>query len=183
MAQSVYAVATMDTKGHELAFVAECLRAAGVAVTMVDVGVQGRPASCPTSIARRWPVFIPPPWDATWRCARRPVAGDHRDEPGARTVPAARARLGRCSGVIGIGGSGGTALITPAMGRADRFAEGHGFDGRQREHSALRWLERHHAHVFGRRRLRAQLGLTAGAGQRGGRDRGHGSIPGAAVRR
>ena len=48
MTQSVYAVATMDTKGQELAFVAECLRAAGVSVTMVDVGVQSAArASCP----------------------------------------------------------------------------------------------------------------------------------------
>ena len=59
MPQSVYAVATMDTKGHELAFVAECLRAAGVSVTMVDVGVQSaRRASSRTSIAPRWPAFI-----------------------------------------------------------------------------------------------------------------------------
>ena len=47
MAQSVYAVATMDTKGHELAFVADCLRAAGVSVTMVDVGVQCSPCVRP----------------------------------------------------------------------------------------------------------------------------------------
>ena len=45
MPQSVYAVATMDTKGHELAFVAECLRGAGVSVTLVDVGVQSEPCA------------------------------------------------------------------------------------------------------------------------------------------
>ena len=33
----------MDTKGHELAFVAERLRAAGVAVVTVDVGTKGPP--------------------------------------------------------------------------------------------------------------------------------------------
>ena len=43
MDQSVYAVATMDTKGHELAFVAERLRAAGVAVVTVDVGTKEPP--------------------------------------------------------------------------------------------------------------------------------------------
>ena len=43
MEQSVYAVATMDTKGHELAFVAERLRAAGVAVVTVDVGTKEPP--------------------------------------------------------------------------------------------------------------------------------------------
>ena len=43
MDQSVYAIATMDTKGHELAFVAERLRAAGVAVVTVDVGTKDPP--------------------------------------------------------------------------------------------------------------------------------------------
>ena len=38
MTRSVYAIATMDTKGQELAFVAERLRAAGVPVVTVDVG-------------------------------------------------------------------------------------------------------------------------------------------------
>jgi uncharacterized protein (UPF0261 family) len=41
--KSVYAVATMDTNGHELAFVAERLRAAGVAVVTVDVGTKEPP--------------------------------------------------------------------------------------------------------------------------------------------
>ena len=36
MNKSVYAVATMDTKGEELAYVARCLQAVGVAVKTVD---------------------------------------------------------------------------------------------------------------------------------------------------
>src|SRR5204862_373993 len=47
MNQSVYAVATMDTKGHELEFVAERLRAAGVAVVTVDVGTMSLPVVHP----------------------------------------------------------------------------------------------------------------------------------------
>ena len=47
MGQSVYAVATMDTKGHELAYVAERLRAAGVAVVTVDVGTLEPPVITP----------------------------------------------------------------------------------------------------------------------------------------
>src|SRR5271165_6610653 len=39
----IYAIATMDTKGHELAFVAERLRAAGVPVVTVDVGTLADP--------------------------------------------------------------------------------------------------------------------------------------------
>ena len=51
MSQTVYAVATMDTKGHELAFVADCLRAAGVAVVTVDVGTK-QPPVVPADIDR-----------------------------------------------------------------------------------------------------------------------------------
>jgi uncharacterized protein (UPF0261 family) len=116
MPQSVYAVATMDTKGHELAFVADCLRAAGVSVTMVDVGTQSEPGVVPD-------------------VDRATVAGFHPTAEGRRVALAPGDRSpaicamsealveflksehesGRLSGVIGIGGSGGTALITPAM--------------------------------------------------------------------
>ncbi len=45
MSPSVYAVATMDTKGHELAYVADRLRAAGISVVTVDVGTMGPPVA------------------------------------------------------------------------------------------------------------------------------------------
>jgi uncharacterized protein (UPF0261 family) len=116
MRPSVYAVATMDTKGHELAFVAECLRASGVAVVMVDVGTMSLPV-------------VPPDVDRT------AVAGCHPTASGRATALSRADRAsaitamsqalecflrrewanGRLAGVIGIGGSGGTALVTPAM--------------------------------------------------------------------
>ena len=43
----VYAVATMDTKGDEIAFVARCLKEAGVDVLTVDVGTMSDPAVTP----------------------------------------------------------------------------------------------------------------------------------------
>ncbi len=116
MSPSVYAVATMDTKGQELAYVAERLRAAGLAVVTVDVGTMDPPSLAP---------------DVT----RETVAGCHPTTAG-RSVALARAdrgaaitamsealtcflcredEAGRVAGVIGIGGSGNTALITPAM--------------------------------------------------------------------
>ncbi len=116
MAQSVYAVATMDTKGHELAFVAQCLRAAGVAVTMVDVGVQSAPSILPDVDRATVAGFHP----TTAGCNAALAPGDR--SPAITAMSQAlegflRRELdaGRCSGVIGIGGSGGTALITPAM--------------------------------------------------------------------
>jgi uncharacterized protein (UPF0261 family) len=109
MPNAVYAIATMDTKGGELAFVADCLRSAGVEVLTVDVGTQGEPTIQPD---------IP----------RSSVSGDHVPDSGGdrgRAVTAmgeslreflqAQSAAGRVAGVIGIGGSGGTALITAAM--------------------------------------------------------------------
>ena len=114
--KSVYAVATMDTKGHELAFVAECLRAAGVAVTIVDVGVQSAPCVVPDVDRATVAGFHP---TAEGRIAA--LAPGDRSPAIAAMSQALVAFLkrehdsGRLSGVIGIGGSGGTALITPAM--------------------------------------------------------------------
>ena len=109
MSNAVYAVATMDTKGEELAYVAECLRTAGVPVKMVDVGTHASPTMQPD-------------------IAREEVLGDEvigvdedRGQAVTRMGESLRRFLqqecsaGRVAGVIGIGGSGGTALIAAAM--------------------------------------------------------------------
>ncbi|MDB4694871.1 Tm-1-like ATP-binding domain-containing protein [bacterium] len=105
----VYAVATMDTKGVELRYVAECLRAAGVHVRMVDVGTGGPPATEP---------------DVTGdevRGSDGKVSYESRAAAVTAMGESLKAYLvnksdaGQVAGVIGIGGSGGTALITPAM--------------------------------------------------------------------
>jgi uncharacterized protein (UPF0261 family) len=116
MPQSVYAVATMDTKGHEIAFVAECLRQAGVSVVTVDVGTMSAPVISPdvdrTAVARCHPG------------AEGRIAALAQGDRGGAIAAMSRAlelflvgehEAGRLAGVIGIGGSGGTALITPAM--------------------------------------------------------------------
>src|SRR5436190_4975445 len=51
MQPSVYAIATMDTKGEEITFVARRLEEAGALVTVVDVGTQG-PATSPSAVPR-----------------------------------------------------------------------------------------------------------------------------------
>jgi uncharacterized protein (UPF0261 family) len=116
MRQSVYAVATMDTKGHELAFVADCLRTAGVAVVTVDVGTK-EPPVVPVDIDRKTVAECHP------MASGRGTAISDSDR--GRAIAAMSQALecflrceraaGRLAGVIGIGGSGGTALITPAM--------------------------------------------------------------------
>ena len=108
MEHSVYAIATMDTKGHELAFVAERLREAGLDVVTVDVGTLAEPVVAPD--IRRDSVAQ--------------VHLDRRSDRGQAIAAMSRGlerwllaehEAGKVAGVIGLGGSGGTALITPAL--------------------------------------------------------------------
>jgi uncharacterized protein (UPF0261 family) len=106
----------MDTKGHELAFVADCLRAAGAEVVTVDVGTKDRPVIEP-DISRNQVIDCHP------STAGR-LAAMCQDDRG-RAIAAMSCALesfirrefeaGRVAGVIGIGGSGGTALVAPAL--------------------------------------------------------------------
>lgn len=108
----VYAVATMDTKGTEVAFVAERIRACGVEVVTVDVGTKGAAVVVP-DISRAEVEAC--------RAASNPLTTTDRGEAvtamSAALVEFLKAEhaAGRLAGVIGIGGGGGTALITPAM--------------------------------------------------------------------
>ena len=103
-------VGTFDTKGAELHYIASLIRAAGVAVRTVDLGTSG--AATETDIA------------ATDIAAAHPDGIDAvlgLDDRGqavaamARAFQAYTARANWIAGMIGAGGSGGTALIAPAM--------------------------------------------------------------------
>ncbi|WP_414899942.1 Tm-1-like ATP-binding domain-containing protein [Sphingomonas flavalba] len=110
----VYVVATLDTKFGEARFVADAIEACGVPALLVDVGT-----------------LAPPGGEAD--IDRAAVAGHHPD--GAPTVLTHTDRgsavtamslalrgflvdavaAGRCAGVIGLGGTGGTSMIARAM--------------------------------------------------------------------
>lgn len=114
MPDTIYAIATMDTKGDELAFVVEHISQAGVRAIMVDVGTQKPPTRKPD-------------------IGRETVAANHLGGAKAvldnsdrgQAIAAMSVALteylkreyaaGRVAGVIGLGGTGGTALIAPAM--------------------------------------------------------------------
>ena len=112
--QAIFVVATLDTKGHEAAFVAEVVRRAGVAVRLVDVGVLADP-QVPPDVTR----------DVVAACHPAGTAGVTEYEDRGRAVTAMGEALaaylkrehtsGHVGGVIGMGGTGGTALIAPAM--------------------------------------------------------------------
>ena len=107
----VYAIATMDTKGTEIAFVAERIRACGVEVVTVDVGTKDS-AVVMSEVSRE---------QVAAGAASNPLMKTDRGEAVTAMSAAlveflvAEHAAGRVAGVIGIGGGGGTALITPAL--------------------------------------------------------------------
>jgi uncharacterized protein (UPF0261 family) len=114
--QSVYAIATMDTKGHELAFVAECIRATGVPVVTVDVGTKEAPVVEP-DVSRSRVMESHPAADGRLAEMRHTDRGCAVREMSRALECFVRREFdaGRIAGVIGIGGSGGTAALAPAL--------------------------------------------------------------------
>ena len=107
---AVYVVGTLDTKREELAYVRDVVEATGAVAVVVDVGTTEHQSSADVKAGE--------------------VAGHHPD--GAAAVASAdrgkavdamavafeayvRANVESIGGIIGIGGSGGTAIITPGM--------------------------------------------------------------------
>jgi uncharacterized protein (UPF0261 family) len=114
MPATVYAVATMDTKGREVAFVAERVRAAGAAAVTVDVGVKDAPAVPPDIPRKRVAACHPRGAAAVLGHADRGAAVTAMSEALTEFLRREHA-AGAVAGVIGLGGSGGTALIAPAL--------------------------------------------------------------------
>lgn len=106
----IYVVGTADTKGEELTFLADAITATGAAVVRVDVGT--RTATVPVDVSAE------------------DVAGHHPDGSpavlgiddrgsavAAMAIAFARFAQSRAdiAGMIGIGGGGGTSIITSGM--------------------------------------------------------------------
>lgn len=108
-----YVIGTCDTKGRELAYVKGLIEARGVPTVLVDVGtgVAGPQAGVAVDVTgREVALHHPGGIDA--------VFGDDRGRAVGAMAEALRGFLGSradVGGVIGLGGSGGTALVTPAM--------------------------------------------------------------------
>jgi uncharacterized protein (UPF0261 family) len=110
----IYVIGTFDTKAEEACFIAEALRAQGVAAVLVDVGTLNPPVVVPDVDRSKVAAHHPKGPNA--------VLG-HHDRASAVTAMSQALRgflidahhSGSCSGVIGLGGTGGTALIASAM--------------------------------------------------------------------
>ncbi|MEX0677542.1 MAG: Tm-1-like ATP-binding domain-containing protein [Pirellulales bacterium] len=111
---SVFVVATLDTKGHEAAFVRDLLMGYGIRVQLVDAGCLAPPV-VPPDVDRR-EVFAAAGEDVEQLAAE----GDRGAavSAAARAAAAWMARAGAegiVAGVLAIGGSAGTTIGTAAM--------------------------------------------------------------------
>jgi uncharacterized protein (UPF0261 family) len=108
----VLLIGTLDTKGAEIAFVRDRLRAAGVATLVIDAGVTGPPAFEPDIPRDRLYAAAGTSIDAVRR------ANDRGKAVEAAAVGAARlaAELaGQAEGALSLGGSAGTTIGTTLM--------------------------------------------------------------------
>jgi uncharacterized protein (UPF0261 family)/ABC-type branched-subunit amino acid transport system ATPase component len=110
-AKTAYVAGTFDTKGRELLFLRNCLVRLGIRTTTVDLSTSGRPSPAdigPAEVARFHPKGVRAVFTNDRGSAVTAMA-----EAFERFI-AARRDVG---GLISAGGSGGTALATPAMRR------------------------------------------------------------------
>lgn len=114
MKQAIYAIATMDSKGIELAYIAQCLRKAGASCVQVDVGTKDPATSTPDVKREAVAAHHPQGVSAVLGFDDRGLAVTRMSEALVRYITE-EYKAGKVAGVIGIGGSGGTAVITPAM--------------------------------------------------------------------
>jgi uncharacterized protein (UPF0261 family) len=111
---AILLVGTLDTKGREVAFVAECVRAAGIETLVLDAGSLGQPA-----------FEADVPRDVVFRRAGTSLdeisaRGDRghavtKAAEGAAAIAAELANEGPLEGCFGLGGSAGTTIGTAAM--------------------------------------------------------------------
>ena len=113
MPQTIYAMATMDTKAEELCFVANCIRRDGLQVVLVDLSTMG--ASERADVSARTVAEAHPDG------AEAVLGHTDRGQAVAAMAVALRKWLvdqadsNQVSGVIALGGSGGTAIVAPGM--------------------------------------------------------------------
>ncbi len=152
---TVVLVGTLDTKGHEYAFLADRIREHGVDVVLVDAGIVGEPLATPDVTRDEVAAAAGADVGALAAAGDRGAAVETMARGAAEVVKRLHAE-GRLDAIGGLGGSGGSALVTHAMRAApDRRAEADGLDRRVGRHEPVRRLGRRDDDVLGRRHRRA----------------------------
>ncbi len=112
--QTVWVAATLDTKSPEATYVCALLEAAGLPVTLADISTSGNIVSPP-----KCTFFLSPEDIAAYHPQGRSAVftGDRGTAIAAMSDAFERMVRSRddIGGMLGVGGSGGTALITRAM--------------------------------------------------------------------
>jgi len=110
----VYIIATLDTKGHEAAFVRNRLAKQGIECRLVDAGCLGKPAVA-AEVSRK-EVFTAA-GTSLHEMQQRNDRGEAvtRAAEGVRSLVVGHFQEGRVDGVLGLGGSAGTTIATAAM--------------------------------------------------------------------
>jgi len=114
MKKKVVIVGSLDTKGKEYAFIKELIEKQNIETLVVDFGVQGKPAFKPD--ITRSKIAKAGGGDLSYLSS-----GDHKDEAmkvmatGLAVVVRKLYDQGKLDGIIGMGGTGGTSIITAAM--------------------------------------------------------------------
>lgn len=112
----VYVIGTADTKGAELRYVRDLISEQGVPTVLVDVSTAGSGIGTGADVGPDEVAAHHPDGAAAVR------SQDRGDAVAAMAVALEHflvARSDQVGGVLGLGGSGGTALITPAMRALD----------------------------------------------------------------
>ncbi len=109
MARAAYIAGTFDTKGKELFFIRSCIEKLGLRTVTVDLSTSGKPSPAmvhPREVARHHP-----------QGERAVFTGDRGSAVAEMAIAFQHYIRGRndLGGIISAGGSGGTALATPAM--------------------------------------------------------------------
>ena len=114
MSKTVLLLGTLDTKGQEYGLIRDLIRARGHDVVVMDLGVQGDPPFVPDIPATRVAVAGGGSLEDLRRRGDRGAAVDVM-QAGARALTRALYAERRFDGVLGLGGGGGTTMITAAM--------------------------------------------------------------------
>jgi uncharacterized protein (UPF0261 family) len=117
---TIYVVGTCDTKGEELAYIRDLIRASNQKATLVDVSTGGGSGSTSASGVSPSRADVTPDAVAAFHPQGASAVLELNDR--GKAVTAMALALTRyinerkdLAGIVGAGGSGGTALVTPSM--------------------------------------------------------------------
>src|SRR5688572_7856458 len=114
MAKRVLLIGTLDTKGAEYAYVRDLIRDRGCDVVVLDLGVLGEPAFAADVAAAEVARAGGSSLEQLRARADRGSAVETMLAGARALVPRLHAQ-GRFDGVLGLGGGGGTTMISAAM--------------------------------------------------------------------